>query len=74
MPFVLAPIVLPPRLLSSRSAAGASTQSAGPLGADSAGITGATGYARSPITAIAWISISMPGRAKFVTVMSALAG
>lgn len=28
----------------------------------------------SPITAMPWISISMPGRAKFVTVMSALAG
>ncbi|TMH43658.1 MAG: hypothetical protein E6H54_10890 [Betaproteobacteria bacterium] len=29
---------------------------------------------RSPITPIAWISISMPGRAKLVTVMSALPG
>lgn len=28
----------------------------------------------SPITPIAWISISIPGRAKFVTVMSALPG
>ena len=30
--------------------------------------------ARSPITATPWISISMPGRAKFVTVISALPG
>jgi hypothetical protein len=29
---------------------------------------------RSPITPTAWISISMPGRAKLVTVMSALPG
>jgi hypothetical protein len=28
----------------------------------------------SPITAMPWISISMPGRAKFDTVISALAG
>jgi hypothetical protein len=28
----------------------------------------------SPMTPIAWISISIPGRAKFVTVMSALPG
>jgi len=28
----------------------------------------------SPITAMPWISISMPGRAKFETVMSALPG
>ena len=28
----------------------------------------------SPITPTAWISISIPGRAKFVTVMSALPG
>ena len=30
--------------------------------------------ARSPMTAIAWISSSIPGRAKFVTVISALPG
>jgi len=43
-------------------------------GTNAASLAPGADYARSPITAIAWISISMPERAKFVTVMRALAG
>ena len=47
------------------------------LGATLAFASAEQGFAleqASPITPTAWISISIPGRAKFVTVMSALPG